>query len=1261
MSTPLLQLKDRINKNIKINYKSDNGDYTDDITKAISIELDTLYPRNTPVKLTGYKDDEEYPLDTLIIAISLKHLPFIEYMKQSKHLAVGFISALDRKSVIDFLLSKSDKKRYTTNNQDKEKVKRIKLKEIELDDRLSSLRGHKPALFTNLQQSIAQKLQSYNKPSKPVSKPQLKPKNLSPIIILSSSPTSLLTMYNVKPFLSQATFIPSNIAKDMAKDNQQSVDDLITIYRSKPNEQTSKWYIINSVETLNKFGPDAWQRVVCVVTTGQLWQFKLYKWSNPRDLFRNVKGVYLHYSNESINSNIKDWNVSTFAVDKDKRHTDKSLVSNFWRQLDSWIATNKPFLTNIQIICNNNPATAHLSNGSLCIRIAHQIIEISPPLIQHALLDNIILAVRLRDLSALHLSFNDAHTAEEYYNALKSACIALKRPSIYNLPAFHRSSPPNPSSWSIYDPIDEFNRQGLADNKLWRITHMNKAYSLCPTYPAILVVPAKISDSVLNYASRYRSRQRIPTLTYMHWNNNATITRSAQPLVGLKNARSIQDEKLIETIFTSHVHVESASAYGSTPTNLIMDARPTTNAMAQLANGAGTENMDHYKQCKKVYLGIENIHIIRDSLGRVLDALGLSDPAGLRGGGGSSSSNSSSSTTIDHHLLRNTLQKSGYMKHIHAILAGTLTTVKNIHVHSSHVLVHCSDGWDRTSQVVSLAQICLDPFYRTKRGLAVLIEKDFVSFGHKFAERSGHHTHRPFYRTDEVSGEIERDREGEAANMHDKFSLFPGQSQSQSHKEISPVFLQFLDCLWQIQRQHPERFEYNDRFLLALLREVYSCTSGSFLADSERARRVPDPLDGMHRAPVVESTSAVWDYILDDSTREEFSNSSYNPTLDERSKGDMGVLLPSPAQIRWWTGLFGMQADCDTSTQDAAETVEKAADDPVLNASANVGKGGLGLKGDNGPSSGRKSSTGQLASYFDSWSKSGVSGVSAAAAAASATAPASSSKTNSTSTSTPSSNISTQSTHSTPSTSTHSFLSNPSKSPSLSSHTTSNTSMFSKFTKPMSGNMNVNMNMAGVANMARGLGTHVHTHVSNLGHFGAGLASEYANMESRFGGLRVGESDDGSGSGSESKSKTKQDDSLPPRLRAGGSRSGSTSASGRSTPTYTTNNTNVDTLFDQDDQDGPENQDESAAIPHKLKESLSVENVLGLGKEHDAHTQPQLQKASQSLSHLQNHPPSRIQAPRQAKQTQSQQKQKLENVQYTDSQQKQDPLGVKYM
>ena len=47
------------------------------------------------------------------------------------------------------------------------------------------------------------------------------------------------------------------------------------------------------------------------------------------------------------------------------------------------------------------------------------------------------------------------------------------------------------------------------------------------------------------------------------------------------------------------------------------------------------------------------------------------------------------------------------------LLRASWYTAVNLEEHGRPVLVHCSDGWDRTPQIVSLAQIMIDPFYRT--------------------------------------------------------------------------------------------------------------------------------------------------------------------------------------------------------------------------------------------------------------------------------------------------------------------------------------------------------------------------------------------------------------------------------------------------------------------------------------------------------------------------------------------------------------------
>ncbi|KAA1469200.1 phosphatases II [Dentipellis sp. KUC8613] len=506
---------------------------------------------------------------------------------------------------------------------------------------------------------------------------------------------------------------------------------------------------------------------------------------------------------------------------------------------------------------------------------------------------------RCRTFETFSLSFPKDSDAADVFESIKELTVAISVTQLYAF--FYTPNPPLESNngWSLYSPREEFGRMGVGTrSKAWRFTDINKDYSFCTTYPARMVVPTRISDTTLQYAVKYRSKGRIPALTYLHWANYGSITRSSQPMVGLTNARSIQDEKLVEAIFQSHYSPDTRAAtapvFGATATNLIVDARPTTNAVANTAKGAGTENMDHYRDCKKAYLGIDHIHTMRESLAKVIEALQETEVLSAtvtRDVPGTSSA----VLPVDRQALR----RSGWLRHLVAILEGTAIIVRNVHVNSSHVLIHCSDGWDRTSQLSAISQLCLDPFYRTIRGFQILIEKDWVSFGHKFLDRCGHLSSEKFF-----LAPVEGSGSGGGAEAAQAFFASVQNRFASNHhiKETSPVFHQFLEAVRNIQRQFPDRFEFNEKFLRDLHYHLYSCQFGTFLFNNERDRRTGDP-------PPCERTVAVWDYMNSEPRRSAYLNASYRPELDDPAsrlpKADQGVLFPNPRDVRFWNELYG--------------------------------------------------------------------------------------------------------------------------------------------------------------------------------------------------------------------------------------------------------------------------------------------------------------------------------------------------------------------
>lgn len=129
----------------------------------------------------------------------------------------------------------------------------------------------------------------------------------TPIIIIPSALTSVITMVNVADFLEKGSFVTvEEKMKEGAKRDKE-----VTIQRTTSDKRIIKYKIIDNHRLLKE---EDWDRVVAVFALGQQWQFKDWKWSNPVDLFRNVLGVHVTMDDRNIEPTIQSWNCRILKV-----------------------------------------------------------------------------------------------------------------------------------------------------------------------------------------------------------------------------------------------------------------------------------------------------------------------------------------------------------------------------------------------------------------------------------------------------------------------------------------------------------------------------------------------------------------------------------------------------------------------------------------------------------------------------------------------------------------------------------------------------------------------------------------------------------------------------------------------------------------------------------------------------------------------------------------------------------------------------------
>uniref|UniRef100_A0A8C1NI58 Myotubularin-related protein 12 n=1 Tax=Cyprinus carpio TaxID=7962 RepID=A0A8C1NI58_CYPCA len=199
------------------------------------------------------------------------------------------------------------------------------------------------------------------------------------------------------------------------------------------------------------------------------------------------------------------------------------------------------------------------------------------------------------------------------------------------------------------------------------------------------------------------------------------------------------------------------------------------------------------------------------------------------------------------------LESSGWLDIIRQCLQKAVEVVECLEKDNTNVLITEEEGTDLCCVISSLAQIMLDPYYRTLMGFQSLVQKEWVAGCHAFLDRCNH--------------------------LHQKDKEYH-----------SPVFLLFLECVWQLVHQHSPAFQFSETYLTVLSDSVHVPVFSTFLFNSSHHResvmKAESPL--AQSGPL--SCPTVWDWSVQFDSKAQ--NFFFNPLYLEKVKHDRAVRKP---------------------------------------------------------------------------------------------------------------------------------------------------------------------------------------------------------------------------------------------------------------------------------------------------------------------------------------------------------------------------------
>ncbi|XP_029982094.1 myotubularin-related protein 9 isoform X1 [Sphaeramia orbicularis] len=314
------------------------------------------------------------------------------------------------------------------------------------------------------------------------------------------------------------------------------------------------------------------------------------------------------------------------------------------------------------------------------------------------------ITVKCKDLRVLQLDIPGMEQCLNIAHSIETLSCLNDVSEMY--PFFYRPSDlSSQDQWGL-SSSEKYYSEHKELHKRWRLSSVNRDYSVCPSYPPAVIVPKDIDDDTLKKVAKFRQSGRFPVLCYYHRKNGMVIMRGGQPLTGANRKRCREDELLLQAVIDS-----SDKGY-------IIDTRSSQQVQQARMTGGGFESKSSYSCWKRLHRQMEKGKALQESLIKLVEACG------------------DESQNMDRWLSK--LENSKWLSHVQTALstAGLLAECVERDGHS--VLVHGSEGTDCTLLVSTLAQLIMDPCCRTLEGFLALLEREWVQAGHPFQLRCAH-------------------------------------------------------------------------------------------------------------------------------------------------------------------------------------------------------------------------------------------------------------------------------------------------------------------------------------------------------------------------------------------------------------------------------------------------------------------------------------------------------------------------------------------